>query len=774
MIGKSLSHYLIERRLGAGGMGEVFLARDLALGRAAAVKVLSSSLSDEARERLFREAEACARLQHPAIATFFEAGVSEGTAFLAMEFVAGETLRDRLRRGPLPLAQAISVIASVSEALVHAHAAGVLHRDIKPENIMVTGDNLGKLLDFGIAQLQEGAAESEAATEVALTAEGAVIGTLGYMSPEQLRGQPLDERSDLFSLGAVLYETLGGRPAFPGESPAQRIAANLSAEFEPLDAAGAPAEAGVVLARAMAREPDRRYASAAAFLSDLRALASGELEASLPDTLAILAFRNLSQNRDDDWIGSGFAESLAVDLARLPGVSLVARDKVARALAGLGGEAEGVGRALGCRWVLSGAYQRAGQRLRVTAHLSDGATGEIVASEKVDGELDEMFAMQDRLSASAAQRLRPGGAAPAVRPAPRIDVFERYERARRFFHRLEKGSLDQAQALFEEAVAADGAYAPALAGLVAVHCMRFPYQTDPRELEIAESYARRAIAADPNLAEPRIWLGYALARLNRVDEGLEQERRAMELDPANAYAPYFGGIWLAQASRMADALALQQTAVRLDPLHGFAWLALGWTHLELGHGAEARWCLEKAVGLEGESGKGPTSGVAGYLGECLRRLGDLDGARTRCLQGLATVEKSDFMYRDTFRGVGLCALGRTALEQKDAPAAQAAFAQAVAHLRGRPRSLGGGHLLVQALAGVARAGGGQAPFEEAAGLDAGRRGHDFSFMWACTDDVTLLELSRAAAAVGRSDLAADLFARARAAGSREALAAAGP
>jgi TolB-like protein len=775
LIGKTLSHYLIERRLGAGGMGEVFLARDLALGRATAVKVLSSSLTGAARDRLFREAEACARLQHPAIATFFEAGESEGTAFLAMEFVAGETLRDRLRGGPLPFAQALSVIASLSEALVHAHAAGVLHRDIKPENIMVTGDNLGKLLDFGIARVSEVDIGSEDRTEVALTEAGAVIGTLGYMSPEQLRGRPLDERSDLFSLGAVLYEAIGGRPAFPGESPAQRIAANLSAEFEPLDAAAAPAGAALLLARAMAREPDRRYASAAAFLADLRALGSGELEASLPDTLAIVAFRNLSQDPNDDWIGSGFAESLGADLARLPGVTLVAREKVAKAAAELGGAAQDVGRALGCRWVLSGAYQRAGQRLRVTSQLSDGVTGEVAASEKVDGDVDGMFAMQDRISAAVAERLRPGGApAAAARPARKIDVYERHERGRRFFYRLEKGSLDQAQALFEEAVAGDRAYAPALAGLAAVHCMRFPYQTDPRELEIAESYARRAIAADPELAEPRIWLGYALARQGRTDEAAEQERRAMELDPASVYAHYFGGIWMAQASRFADGLALLQRAVQLDPLHGFAWLALGWTHLELGHGPEARWCLERAVALEGEAGTGPTAGAAGYLGECLRRVGELPQARARCLEGLASVERSDFMYRDTFRGVGLCALGRTALEQEDATAAQAAFAQAVTHLRGRPRCLGGGHLLVQALAGLARAGGGDTPFEEASALFGGRRGHDFSFMWTCTSDVSLLELARAAAAVGRADAFGDLLEKARVAGSREALAARAP
>jgi TolB-like protein/Tfp pilus assembly protein PilF len=768
VIGRVLSHYRIEKPLGAGGMGEVFLARDLALGRAAAVKVLSSALTAEARARLFREAAACARLQHPAIATFYESGESDGVAFLAMEYVAGETLRDRLRRGPLPFPQALSIAGALLEALGHAHEAGVLHRDIKPENVMVTGDNLGKLLDFGIARVHEQAdPEAEAATEVALTEPGAVIGTLGYMSPEQLKGQALDERSDLFSLGAVLYEMLSGRPAFPGASAADRIAAILLSDVSPIRGEGVSAETSVLLARALARDPEKRYPSAGAFLSDLRALASGELSVALPDTLAIVDFVNLSRNPDDEWIGSGFAESLATDLARLPGVTLVPGERVRQARAG-GTEEAGLGRALGCRWVLSGGFQRVGPRLRVTAKLGDGATGDTVFSEKFDGTLEEMFAIQDRLAARAAGALQTGAEPRASRPAPRIDAYERHARGRRFFHRLEKGTMDQARILFEEAAGADAAYAPALAGLAAVHAMRFPFQTDRRELEISESYGRRAIAADPELAEPHLWLGYSLTRLGRHEEALAHERRAMELDPTNAYAPYFAGFCAANLGRREEGLALFQRAVEVDPRHAFAWLALAWTHLELGHAAEARWCLEKAVALEGETLIGPTAGVAGYLGECLRRSGDLAGARIACLRGLEAVEKSDNMYRDTFRGVSLCALGRTALEQGDSDAAHAAFTQAVAHLRGRPRALGGGHLLVQAIAGLSRAGDGPAALDEALGLFRSRHGFSFDMMWSCDDGVTLLELSRAAAAAGRDAEAQELRARAVAAGSREA------
>ena len=766
MIGQRLSHYLVEKRLGAGGMGEVFLARDLALGRPAALKVIAPSLSGELRARLLREAEACARLEHPAIATFYEAGEADGVAFLAMEFVPGETLRDRLRRGPLTVPQTLVVADCLLEALGHAHAAGVLHRDIKPENVMLTGDQLAKLLDFGIARLT-GVEEpdDESATATALTEAGAVVGTVGYMSPEQLKGEPLDERSDVFSLAAVLHEALTGHPAFPGSTATERIAAILSSD--PPAAESVPPEIGAALARALSKDAARRPPSASAFLADLRAAASGEFVAPLPDTLAVVDFENLSRNPDDDWIGSGIAESLAADLARVDGLGVVPRGRVVAARAG-GGDPVRLGRLLACRWVLSGAYQRVGPRLRVTAGLADVSTGETVAAEKIDGAVDDIFSIQDRLAASTVERLRPGGAAPRRETPKRIDAYESHARGRRFFLRLAKGSFEEARRAYEEAIGADPAYAPALSGLAAVHAMRFTFLTDPEELSAASGYARRAIAADPESGEPRIWLGYALMRQGRVDEAVEQERLAAELDPSNPFGHYFAGCALAFAGRPVEALPHFQRAVEADARHGWAWMGLGWAHVEVGSPSEGLWCFEKATTLERLGGPHPTVGASGYWGEGLRRSGDLDGARRRCLEGLDAVERSDSMYRDSFRGICLCALGRTALAQGDADAARAAFGQAIAHLKGRPRGLGGGQLLVQALAGLSRAGEGERILDEADELFRSRRGHDFSALWTCTDDVSLLELARAAAAVGRADRAREWFARAQEAGSGEA------
>ena len=774
----TISHYRLSTRLGAGGMGEVYLADDLALGRRAALKILPEGFSPQLRSRLFREAEASARLQHPGIATFYEAGESDGVAFFAMEYVQGDTLRSRLLGGSLDFSDAFTMTASILEALTHAHAVGILHRDIKPENVMLTGEGSTKLLDFGLAKdLRADGAEPEEKTETALTEAGTMVGTIGYMSPEQLRGDSLDARSDLFAVGAILYEAVSGERAFPGRTAGERITAILSRDPPPVSRAGAPPELQAILSKALARDADQRYASATAFLSDLRRVGSGEFVSTLPDTIALLDFENLSGNPDDNWIGSGIAESLAVDLARASGLSVLSREKVLKARAACRpGSGPGivepieVGLALGCRWLLSGGYQRAGPALRVTSRLIEIASGRVVSTEKIDGKLDEIFEMQDRLAAAALASLNV--TAPAQKsgaPAgPRLDAYECYARGRRLYFRLEKGSFDQARELYQQAVAIDPGYAPALAGIAAVHALRFTFTTDRRDLDTSIEFARRSIAQDPKVGDAYIWLGYSLMRQGLMDEAIEAQAKAMELVPDNPFGPYFTGCTHSFARRHAAAVPFFQRALEIEPKHGWSWLGLGMSHLELGHVQEGRWSLEQAAKVEREHPEGPTAGVSGYLGECLRRAGDFAGARARCLDGLEAVEKSDHMYRDTIRALCLCVLARTALEQEDLAAARAAFHQAIAHLRGRPRALGGGYLLVQALAGLSRAGEGLEPFEEARTLFEKRTGFDFSLLWLCNDDVTLLELSRAAAVLGRTADAEDLWNRAREAGSVEA------
>jgi TolB-like protein/Tfp pilus assembly protein PilF len=752
--GQLFAHYRIEERLGAGGMGEVFRARDIALGREAALKLLPRDFEPALRARLLREAEACARLQHPAIATFFEAGESSGELFIAMELVEGRTLRERLREGPLPFEDALAITSCLLEALAHAHASGILHRDIKPENVMLTGERSAKLLDFGLAKGLVTVAPQEAATEAALTGVGGVVGTVGYMPPEQLRGDPVDARSDLFQLAAVLYEMLSGEPAYPGKTAAERLAAVLTRDpdWGPVSGPGIPRPMMAVLQRALAREPARRYGSAAEFLSELRRLHEGRLVVELPNTLAVLDLANLTGDPADDWLGSGIAESLVADLSGVEGLTLVARERIARtktSLAAQRGDADGldVALVLGCRWLLSGGFQRSGGTLRITTRLVEVATGRVVAAEKLDGAVEGVFQMQDRLSRAVARALhleKPRAPAAPAGSSP-IETFECYARGRREWLRLEKGSFDRARELYEKAIAYDPRYAPALAGLAGVYAMRFTFTTNSEDLEQARSLAERSLAVDPANAEALVWKGYALLRQDRFEEAEEPLAAAAAASPPALYPHYFAGVARSFSGRYREAIEPLRQAAEVEPRACIAWLALGWNFALLHEMAEATAALKRALELETS---GPPAhrfaGTGGYLAECLRRQGRLEEARRLALEAVQAVERSDHMYRDTLRANCLCVLGRTALDQADREAAAAAFRQALLQIRGRPRALAGGHLAVQALAGLARAGEGEAALEEARKTFLERLGLDFHAFYGCTFPETERFLEEAA------------------------------
>jgi len=643
-------------------------------------------------------------------------------------------------------ADALPLASGVLEALCHAHAAGIIHRDIKPENIMVTGETTAKLLDFGLAQRVGAADDLPAPTLSLATAPGSVVGTVGYMAPEQLQGKVADARADLFALGAVLYEMLSGRPAFPGENVAARMGATLFSDPPPVP--GAAADLLAILRRALARDPEQRYPSAPEFLRDLRRLADGQVVAAFPDSLAILDFENRSGDPTDAWIGAGIAESLASDLKRSGGIEIVPRARVLQAAAIPNVKPGEIGAVLGCRWVLAGSFQKLGPALRALMEITHVPTDQVTTSEKLDGQLNDLFAMQDKLAERAATALSLRESAPEserdARPAAAtLGAYECCTRGQELWIRMTKGNFDRAEDLFEEAIRLEPAYADALAGLAAVHDMRFTFTTDPAELALAVGFARRAVAADPGHANAHVWLAYGLWRMGKSEEGLQAIQRAMELDPQNYYPPYFAACMRLATENPAAALSLYQGAVERGPGFGFAWLGLGHTHLELGHHEEAIWSFERALEMESR-GFHASAGAAGFLGECFRRQGRLDEARAQCLAGIEHVERTDHMYRDTFRAICLNALGRTALDQGDTEAARTAFHQCELHLGGRPRTLGGGYLLTQAKAGLAAASGDAAPLREAQAAFATRRELDWSWIWMCDEATTQSDLQRAA------------------------------
>jgi TolB-like protein/tRNA A-37 threonylcarbamoyl transferase component Bud32 len=382
-------------------MGEVWLATDTVLARPVALKLLlRETVRDEAaRARFLREGRAIAALNHPNIAVVYEAAEHEGVPYLAMEYVDGHALSHELRTGPLAQARLADYALQAAAALEHAHSRGIVHRDVKPSNILVNSQGTIKLVDFGLAK----AFATDAETETTVTIPGTFVGTLHYAAPEVLNGRAVDARSDLYSLGVVLYEMACGVVPFAGIEGLAFVSAVLRGDAPPLrqrNPAVSPALAAVV-SQAMAVRPEDRFRTAAelrAALSAMDPAASAQPVQAASGALAVLEFENLSHDPSMDWLGTGIAETLTADLTKLKLLQIVSSERIHRAAAQQTGgrDAAALGDALRVRWVVTGSFQRAGNRVRITPRLLDVSRGQALATGKVDGSWEDIFELQDR------------------------------------------------------------------------------------------------------------------------------------------------------------------------------------------------------------------------------------------------------------------------------------------------------------------------------------------------------------------------------------------
>jgi serine/threonine protein kinase/Flp pilus assembly protein TadD len=788
--GATLDHYRLEEFIGAGGMGEVYRATDIALGRPAAVKLLRPEVDEHFRKRLLREARTNARLEHPSIATFFESGTTEGIDFLAMEFVEGTTLRKRLKNGPLPPDEALTIAIALFEGLVHLHAAGIVHRDIKPENIMLTPAGAVKLLDFGIAKevgegidqvaVDHGAgdvAASHAQTAIfdaALTRGGMIVGTVGYMSPEQLRGDPVNEATDVFAMGAVLYELITGEPAFPGDSVPERLASTLSRDIPDIEIEDLDPDINAILQKAMARDARQRYADAHPFLSALRDFSAGDTLGLLPNTVAVLELHNDSGVPDCDWIGRGIAETLRTDLAGVASIDLVSPDKIRQSRAALAGDGNppprAMGLRIGCRWVFTGSYRLTGSRLHIEAGLIEVTTGRNIWNEHLEGRIEDLITIQQTLAQVTAESLDAVLPERAARARGRIDTFELFARATQLLDTFERAKIEQAYDLLQQIIAREPDHAPALARLAGAHAPgRWSQTGDAEDLRLAEEYAARAIDADPMVSNGYIYRGYARWRSGRIHEALGDFGRAEELDPANFMGPYFSGCCHTQLGEWAHGLACQQRAIRLQPRAPFVMGNLGWNHLEIGNLEAAHWAVRSAYESEKQLASMGWSGSGSFLAEFLRRTGRLDEARALCVEALDLVEQRDHMTRVMGRLQCLLILGRVALDQGEIETARTAFLQTLSQVENRTFAVGAGHILITCLAGLTRAGEGEDHYQRARDTYAQPGTLNMTWGLVACDQNTLLELARTASYLGRSDEVNDFEKRARAIGATEKL-----
>ena len=578
-----------------------------------------------------------------------------------MEYVAGSTLADL--KSTLDVDAILEIALQLSDALAAAHARGVVHRDVKPSNVIVSEGRRVKVLDFGLAQYTPPVDEAASTwSRPAIEAAGALAGTVAYMSPEQALGKELDARTDIFSLGIVLHELLAGEPPFRGANVVQVLDAILRAEPPPLPPEMTDPRRGElqrILRRMMAKDRGQRYPSLDELRRDLDAVRAGSalpLPAEcVPGSVAVIGFSNISGSGEDHWLGIGIAETVTADLKLVEGLTVVGRERVAEQLRKLG-SAEGlpddqiavrVGRELCARWVISGGLQRVGDRLRITAVLTDVATGTLVETVKADGSVEDVFALQDRIVKELAPVLRVSEPPPRERAPDETAVLAAYEAFAKGVLNLRAetyDSLDRAVILLERAVELDPAYARAHLELGIAYSTKADYLVLPEMHERAIVRLRRALDIDPALVRAWRELGGSLVARGRVDEGIEAIRRGLALDPKDEGAlRAMGRALMLGRGAFREAAAYHEEALALNPMGGWAALQLAHCAAYLGEYARGEAAARRAVALQEEflSGHERVLVIGAYM-----RLGHLAGLQGRHEEALRHFqEELAFLHR---------------------------------------------------------------------------------------------------------------------------------
>ena len=618
--GTRIGPYEIATLLGSGGMGEVHRARDTRLDRDVAIKVLPASVARDplALERFSREARTIASVSHPRICAIYDVGEYDGSPYLVMELLEGKPLYAHLEQRGLAVEQLIEWGMQLADALEAAHERGIIHRDLKPANIIITSRGDVKVLDFGVAKLMDAQA-AQATTMAALTDSGVTIGTAAYMAPEQVRGEPLDQRTDLFALGLVLYEVATGRRAFNGTTTgliADAILNRAPIPMQDLNPA-LPVQVAAILDKLLEKDRDLRYRHAGDVRADLKR-ALRELHgpvtpsqgtrtraiAAQPKSVAVLPFRNLSADADNAFFSDGITEDLIDALGRIGGLRIASRASAFRFREETQ-DLKAVGAALGVGAIVEGSVRRAGSRLRVGAALVDVATGFQLWSERYDRQMADVFEIQDEIVSSLVSALAPallGSAKDVVRrPTDNLEAYEFYLKGRHYWHQRSPSTLRLAIQSFERAIALDADYALAYAGLADSWALYRPYGWLPIEAcrPQAQAAVERAMALAPDLAEVQFAQALHVLYFDRHWRASETFfTRAIELSPRWSLARVFHGVALAGMYRLDEARVEAQAAIELDPLSPFIHGAAGLAYFAGGDVASAEKSSRQALTLQ--------------------------------------------------------------------------------------------------------------------------------------------------------------------------------
>ncbi len=594
-VGQTLSHYNITRKIASGGMGIVYEAEDSRLGRRVALKFLPEQMAQNTQlcERFQREARAASALNHPNICTIHAIEHVDGQNFLVMELLEGQTLAGMLGRVTFSMDKLLPIATQIADALESAHAKGIVHRDIKPANLYITDRGQVKILDFGLVKIEpeELQVSEQNSTKIEaqhqLTSPGVALGTASYMSPEQARGQLVDARTDLFSLGSVLYQMAGGVMPFAGDTSAVIFDAILNRDPEPVDKVNPalPAEFGRILSKLLEKDRTLRCQSATELKTDLnrlkRNLDSGvkraaeltESKSGVPKigtkSVAVLYFENLSAAKEDEYLRDGITEDIITELSKIRGLNTFSRPTVL-AFRDKPATPSHVGNLLRAAFVLTGTLRRAGNRLRITTQLVDTQTEFPLWSERYDREMKDVFEVQDEIARKIAEALRVTLSQQeledlATKPTENLQAYDLYLRGKRYARRQTRQDLEFALQMFENAVAMDPSFALAYAACANACAMFYcNYSRDAIWVERARNASGKAVALRWDLPEVMVSQAWVLYATELHDEAVRMVEKAIERKRDCEGAYYLLCRALFSAGRYQEVVDLMETALEVS------------------------------------------------------------------------------------------------------------------------------------------------------------------------------------------------------------------
>jgi serine/threonine protein kinase/Flp pilus assembly protein TadD len=568
MIGTTVSHYKILEKLGEGGMGIVYKAEDTKLKRPVAIKFLPRHISsnDEERRRFEIEAQAAASLNHPNISTVHAIEEFNDNFFIVMEYVDGPELKKKIESGNMTVEESLNIIEQIAKGLQIAHHKGITHRDIKSSNIMLTRSGQIKIMDFGLAKVRDSAQ---------LTKVGTTVGTVAYMSPEQARGETVDHRSDIWSLGIILYEMLAGKLPYRGDFEQAILYSILNEELEPIPSVreDIPIKIEQMLKKMLSKDLNFRYQELEEFLKDLTDFRNKKTTAKKEDdekTIAVLPFKNISPDKETDYFADGLAEELIINLSKIKEVRVIARTNSMR-YKGTDKNINAIGRELGVRYIMEGSVRKFKDDLRISVQLIDVLKGTQLWGETYKGKLADIFDIQEKVSKEIVDALMvtlsPVEKVELTkRPTLNAEAFDCYLKGRNFLINRTKNNLDFAILLFQKAVELDSRFASAYAGLGEAYATMYR-DFDRKEiwLDKAMEVSLKGLMYDSTLSEAYASLGLAYYGKDALDEALAASKKAIELDPNNYNAYWILSRIYHSSDRDKEAAVALEKVISINP-----------------------------------------------------------------------------------------------------------------------------------------------------------------------------------------------------------------